>query len=54
MSDSLPPDEDDPYVFTPVPSASNRSDGWTPDRQRLFIKALASHGGSRRRHAPSA
>ena len=35
---------DDPYDFTPVPT-STRHDGWTPDRQRAFIAALASHGG---------
>jgi len=46
MSDSLPPDDDDDcYAFTPVPTVSNRSDGWTPERQRRFIAALASHGG---------
>ncbi len=37
MSDS-PPD------FTPVPT-SPRHDGWTPERQRAFIAALAEHGG---------
>ena len=36
--------DDDPYDFTPVATVS-RSDGWTPDRQRRFILALASHGG---------
>jgi hypothetical protein len=35
---------DDPLDFTPVPT-STRHDGWTPDRQRLFIAQLASHGG---------
>jgi hypothetical protein len=34
----------DSYDFTPVTTAS-RSDGWTPDRQRRFIAALAEHGG---------
>jgi len=28
-------------TFTPVPTASNRSDGWTPARQRAFIVALS-------------
>lgn len=40
MSDSPP----DPYAFEPVPSASNRHDGWTPERQRAFIAALAKIG----------
>ncbi len=31
---------DDPLDFTPVPSASNRHDGWTPERQRTFIAAF--------------
>ena len=30
--------------FIPVPTAA-RHDGWTPDRQRGFITALAQHGG---------
>lgn len=42
--DEPDPLDDDPYDFTPVATAS-RSDGWTPDRQRRFILALASHGG---------
>lgn len=40
MSDST----DDPLAFEPVPSASNRHDGWTPDRQRGFVAALAMVG----------
>jgi hypothetical protein len=44
MDDSLPLDPD-PFDFTPVATARNRSDGWTPDRQRRFIAALAEHGG---------
>ncbi|HEX6374754.1 MAG TPA: hypothetical protein VFZ91_03435 [Allosphingosinicella sp.] len=40
MSDSPP----DPLAFDPVPSASNRHDGWTPERQRGFIAALAMIG----------
>lgn len=35
----------DPLAFTPVPSASTRHDGWTPERQRRFIEALAATGG---------
>ena len=42
--DEPAPLDDDPYDFTPVATAS-RSDGWTPDRQRRFILALAGHGG---------
>lgn len=34
----------DPFAFEPVPSASNRHDGWTPERQRGFIAALAEIG----------
>ncbi|MBX7526995.1 hypothetical protein [Qipengyuania vesicularis] len=31
-------------AFTPVPRKRNRHDGWTEDRQRRFIEALASTG----------
>ncbi len=31
-------------AFTPVPRRSERHDGWTPDRQRSFIEALADTG----------
>lgn len=34
----------DPLAFEPVPSGSNRHDGWTPERQRAFILALAKIG----------
>lgn len=34
----------DPFDFEPVPSASNRHDGWTPERQRDFISALSKIG----------
>ena len=34
----------DPPPFTPAPTAA-RHDGWTPDRQRDFIAAVARHGG---------
>lgn len=45
MSDSPPTDPyDDPFDFKPVPSASRRHDGWTPERQRLFIRALRMIG----------
>lgn len=30
--------------FTPVPRKGNRHDGWTPERQRAFIEALADCG----------
>jgi hypothetical protein len=30
--------------FTPVPRQGNRHDGWTPERQRAFIEALADTG----------
>ena len=43
MSDSAPT-SDDPFEFEPVPSASARHDGWTPERQRLFIVALRQIG----------
>jgi hypothetical protein len=42
MSDSA--SDDDPFAFTPVPSASTRHDGWTPERQLLFIAALREIG----------
>ena len=35
---------DDPLAFEPVPSASNRHDGWTPARQCALIAALAEIG----------
>ncbi len=34
-------------VFTPVPRGRIRHDGWTPDRQRNFIEALADLGSVR-------
>jgi len=34
----------DPFAFEPVPSASNRHDGWTRERQRGFIAALSRIG----------
>ncbi len=34
----------DPFPFEPVPSARNRHDGWTPERQRGFIYALSKIG----------
>jgi hypothetical protein len=40
MSDSA----SDLLAFEPVPSASNRHDGWTPERQRAFILALSRIG----------
>jgi hypothetical protein len=40
MTDSAP----DPFPFEPVPSTTNRHDGWTPERQRLFIRALGMIG----------
>jgi hypothetical protein len=33
--------------FTPVPRHYNRHDGWTPERQRGFIEALADTGSVR-------
>jgi hypothetical protein len=33
--------------FTPVPRQTSRHDGWTPERQRLFIEALADKGSVR-------
>lgn len=32
--------------FEPVPRLHVRHDGWTPERQRAFIKALAETGAS--------
>ena len=34
--------------FAPVPRGSSRYDGWTPDRQRVFVKLLAETGCVRR------
>src|SRR5947209_7889281 len=31
-------------AFTPVPRKCNRHDGWTPERQKAFIEALADTG----------
>ncbi len=33
--------------FAPVPRASDRADGWTPERQRGFIAALCDYGSVR-------
>jgi hypothetical protein len=41
MTDS--PDED-PLAFTPVPNLRPRHDGWSAERQRMFIQALAVMG----------
>lgn len=30
--------------FTPVPTARKRADGWTPERQQLFLAALYASG----------
>jgi hypothetical protein len=35
---------DEPIEFTPVPRRRKRSNGWTEDRQRLFIAALEECG----------
>ncbi|MCW1384418.1 hypothetical protein OLX02_16475 [Novosphingobium sp. KCTC 2891] len=35
-------------AFTPVPRQCERHDGWTPDRQRGFIEALADTGSVKR------
>lgn len=40
MTDTAPA----PIAFTPA-ACSTRHDGWTPERQRLFVAALAEHGG---------
>lgn len=34
-------------AFTPVPRQCERHDGWTPERQQLFIEALADYGSVR-------
>ncbi len=34
--------------FAPVPRGHSRYDGWTPERQRMFVKLLAEHGCVRR------
>ncbi|PXA86586.1 hypothetical protein DMC47_34635 [Nostoc sp. 3335mG] len=34
--------------FAPAPRGATRYDGWTPDRQRAFVKALAETGCVRR------
>jgi hypothetical protein len=49
MTESVRPDPStsdprDPLAFVAVASASRRHDGWTPDRQRAFIDALARIG----------
>lgn len=35
-------------AFEPVPRKTNRHDGWTPERQKAFIEALADTGSVRR------
>jgi hypothetical protein len=44
MTHPAAPDPDDPFAFTPVPTASARRDGFTPERQREFIVQLARIG----------
>lgn len=44
MTDSPHPAKPDPFAFAPIPSATNRHDGWTADRQHCFIAALAQAG----------
>ena len=34
----------DPLAFTPVPLLRTRRNGWTPQRQRDFIRALEATG----------
>ncbi|MES2445319.1 MAG: hypothetical protein V4574_21035 [Pseudomonadota bacterium] len=34
--------------FEPVPRKTNRHDGWTPERQKAFVEALADTGSVRR------
>ncbi|MBB4152948.1 hypothetical protein GGQ80_000836 [Sphingomonas jinjuensis] len=36
--------DEDPLAFTPVPTSRARHNGWTPERQRRFIAALAMIG----------
>ncbi len=43
-SKPLRPGETISPQFTPVPMERTRHDGWTPERQRLFIQALAITG----------
>jgi len=47
MQDRTPvPREERPVLpaFAPVPRKTNRHDGWTPERQKAFIEALADTG----------
>ncbi|ROT95121.1 hypothetical protein EB810_08345 [Altererythrobacter sp. FM1] len=44
----VPGNHDDLPAFDPVPRKSNRHDGWTPERQRAFIGALADTGSVKR------
>ena len=50
MRDSPPPEpaaagpHTAPLGFEPVPSRTNRRDGWTPERQRIFIAMLRRIG----------
>ena len=44
----IPRDERPPVpAFTPVPRRCRRHDGWTAERQRAFIDALADTGSVR-------
>ena len=44
MQDTLPSHADEVPDFAPVPTQRTRRDGWTPERQRLFITVLAETG----------
>lgn len=43
-----PPNGGQPIDFVPATRRSARHDGWTPERQRCFIEALADTGNVRR------
>lgn len=42
-----PEDRPTPAAFAPVPRLRDRHDGWTPERQRAFVAALADCGSVR-------
>lgn len=48
LVDQLDEDLPDPLAFTPVPLQRARRNGWTPQRQADFIRALAALGNASR------
>ena len=51
MKNRTPAPPNKPIAFAPIPRRTQRHDGWTPERQRAFIEALADTGSVSRASA---